>query len=206
MKIIVTNSSPDPIYEQVARQVKAQIISGELREGEPLPSIRRKALDRAASAVRGEVWADRVETKRTSLMLHTRGLPDDDARRIESACKRLWAGAAGDGGLRLSTVSGGIELRAPGRDKGIAVREMIGESRPGTFPVYVGDDETDEDAFKEVRATGFGMLVSAEHRPSLATGRLRSIDETTAFLMQWLRLIDGAGRTSGPPPARVRKR
>ena len=51
MKIIISNSSPDPIYEQVNRQIKAQIISGELREGEPLPSIRRLAQDLQISVI-----------------------------------------------------------------------------------------------------------------------------------------------------------
>ena len=43
MKIIITNSSPDPIYEQVSKQIKAQILSGELAEGDPLLSIRKLA-------------------------------------------------------------------------------------------------------------------------------------------------------------------
>jgi GntR family transcriptional regulator len=51
MKIIVANSSQDPIYEQISRQVKAQIISGELAEGEALPSIRRLAQDLAISVI-----------------------------------------------------------------------------------------------------------------------------------------------------------
>jgi GntR family transcriptional regulator len=49
MKIIISNSSPDPIYEQVTRQIKGQIISGELREGDPLPSIRKGPDRRSAS-------------------------------------------------------------------------------------------------------------------------------------------------------------
>ncbi len=43
MKIIISNSSPDPIYKQIAVQIKNQIISGELNEGEALPSIRKLA-------------------------------------------------------------------------------------------------------------------------------------------------------------------
>jgi GntR family transcriptional regulator len=43
MKIIISNSSPDPIYEQIAVQIKNQIISGELNAGEALPSIRKLA-------------------------------------------------------------------------------------------------------------------------------------------------------------------
>ncbi len=51
MKITIANSSPDPIYEQIARQVRAQIISGELAEGEALPSIRRLAQELAISVI-----------------------------------------------------------------------------------------------------------------------------------------------------------
>lgn len=40
MKIIISNSSSIPIYEQIKNQIISQIISGELQEGEMIPSIR----------------------------------------------------------------------------------------------------------------------------------------------------------------------
>lgn len=43
MKILLSNASPSPIYEQILRQVRTQILSGELAEGAPLPSIRKLA-------------------------------------------------------------------------------------------------------------------------------------------------------------------
>ena len=45
MKIIISNSSPTPIYEQIKNTIINQIISGELVEEEPLPSIRTLASD-----------------------------------------------------------------------------------------------------------------------------------------------------------------
>ena len=39
MKIIINNSSMVPIYEQIMEQIKAQIISGELKENDILPSV-----------------------------------------------------------------------------------------------------------------------------------------------------------------------
>ncbi len=51
MRIVIANSSQDPIYEQIARQIKSQIISGELAEGAMLPSIRRLAQDLAISVI-----------------------------------------------------------------------------------------------------------------------------------------------------------
>jgi len=51
LKIIISNSSPDPIYEQVSKQIKAQIISGELAEGDALPSIRKLAMELQISVI-----------------------------------------------------------------------------------------------------------------------------------------------------------
>ena len=51
MKIIIANSSPDPIYEQIIKQIKTQIISGELEEGTALPSIRRLAQELNISVI-----------------------------------------------------------------------------------------------------------------------------------------------------------
>ena len=43
MKLIVSNMSGVPIYEQIKQQVKSAILSGELREEESLPSLRTLA-------------------------------------------------------------------------------------------------------------------------------------------------------------------
>ena len=51
MNIVVANSSPDPIYEQISGQIKNQIISGDLPEGEPLPSIRKLARELQISVI-----------------------------------------------------------------------------------------------------------------------------------------------------------
>ncbi|NLV88434.1 MAG: GntR family transcriptional regulator [Tissierellia bacterium] len=51
MKIIISNSSNEPIYEQISRQIKGMIIKGELAEGEALPSIRGLARDLQISVI-----------------------------------------------------------------------------------------------------------------------------------------------------------
>ncbi len=51
MKIIISNASPEPIYEQIAAQIKSQIISGELSEGDGLPSIRKLAKELQISVI-----------------------------------------------------------------------------------------------------------------------------------------------------------
>ncbi|MBP5281752.1 MAG: GntR family transcriptional regulator [Lachnospiraceae bacterium] len=51
MDIILSNSSNDPIYLQIVNQIKAMILSGELAEGEALPSMRNLALQMRISVI-----------------------------------------------------------------------------------------------------------------------------------------------------------
>ena len=43
MEIVVSNKASQPLYEQIASQIKAAIISGELQAGEAIPSVRSLA-------------------------------------------------------------------------------------------------------------------------------------------------------------------
>lgn len=51
MNIIISNSSQDPIYEQIVDQLKNQIIRGEVQEGSELPSIRNLARELQISVI-----------------------------------------------------------------------------------------------------------------------------------------------------------
>ncbi|ABS39351.1 MULTISPECIES: GntR family transcriptional regulator [Clostridium] len=51
MKILISNASEQPIYEQILCQIKAAIIQGELKEGEILPSIRNLAKEVGVSVI-----------------------------------------------------------------------------------------------------------------------------------------------------------
>jgi GntR family transcriptional regulator len=51
MKIVISNASPDPIYEQISKQILQQILSGELAEGDELPSIRKLAMELRISVI-----------------------------------------------------------------------------------------------------------------------------------------------------------
>jgi len=67
MRILLSNSSPDPLYDQIVRQIRAQIISGDLAESSPLPSIRKLAHDLQISV---------ITTKRAYEELEKEGLID----------------------------------------------------------------------------------------------------------------------------------
>ena len=55
MVIILSNSSDEPIYQQIVSQIKAQIMSGELAAGDALPSMR---------ALAGQLRISVITTKR----------------------------------------------------------------------------------------------------------------------------------------------
>lgn len=51
MDIIISNSSTSPIYEQISRQIKDQILQGELKAGDALPSMRMLAKELRISLI-----------------------------------------------------------------------------------------------------------------------------------------------------------
>ena len=51
MRIVISNSSGIPIYEQIKEGIKSSILSGELQEGEMLPSIRQLAKELKVSVI-----------------------------------------------------------------------------------------------------------------------------------------------------------
>lgn len=61
MRIIISNLSNEPIYEQIRSQVKGLIIKGELKEGDLLPSIRGLAKDLQISVITTKRAYDELE-------------------------------------------------------------------------------------------------------------------------------------------------
>lgn len=61
MDIILSNTDPDPIYEQIAKQMRQQIVAGILKEGELLPSIRILAKELHISVITTKRAYDELE-------------------------------------------------------------------------------------------------------------------------------------------------
>lgn len=61
MHIFIDNKSGAPIYDQIYTQIKNQIISGELGENQPLPSIRNLAKDLRVSVITTKRAYDELE-------------------------------------------------------------------------------------------------------------------------------------------------
>jgi trehalose 6-phosphate phosphatase len=119
-----------------------------------------------------------VEMKGLSVALHYRARPEL-AERLAPIAAELCLST----GLVLQAGDKVLELRTPGADKGDAVWAFMAETPfAGARPVYLGDDLTDESAFRAVRALGgFGVLVGAP-RPTAARYRLASVDA----VLDWL--------------------
>ena len=127
----------------------------------------------------------RCEMKPGGLAIHWRGLTDNQAREIHELVFQNWRMQEMQKSLVWHDFDGGIELRAPGRHKGFVVDTVLSEMGGETAAAYLGDDTTDEDAFKAIRGRGIGVLVRPQFRPTTADYWLRPPAELLRFLQQW---------------------
>ena len=63
MELIIRNTTPQPIYDQISSQIKAQILSGALLPGQALPSIRGLAKDLKISVITTKRAYDELEAQ-----------------------------------------------------------------------------------------------------------------------------------------------
>lgn len=73
MNIIINNSSMIPVYEQLMDQIKQEIISGELKENEGLPSVRTFANELKISALTVKKAYDKLEEEGFVVTVHGKG-------------------------------------------------------------------------------------------------------------------------------------
>ncbi len=73
MNIIINTSSMVPIYEQITEQVKSQIISGNIKPGDALPSVRGLAKELRISALTVKKAYDSLEVEGFISTVHGKG-------------------------------------------------------------------------------------------------------------------------------------
>lgn len=73
MHIILNHSSMIPIYEQIMDQVKNQIITGEMKENEALPSVRVLSAELKISALTVKKAYDKLEEEGFVITVHGKG-------------------------------------------------------------------------------------------------------------------------------------
>lgn len=73
MKVIINHSSMQPIYDQIADQIKQNIMTGELLEETPLPSVRVLARELKVSALTVKKAYDALEEEGFIITIHGKG-------------------------------------------------------------------------------------------------------------------------------------
>jgi trehalose 6-phosphate phosphatase len=68
--------------------------------------------------------------------------------------------------------------------------ETLGLERPNARPIYIGDDRTDEDAFRALEKRGVGILVSEEPKPTAASYSLRDPSDVERFLRTLVTMLN----------------
>ena len=129
-----------------------------------------------------------IERKAASIALHTRPMEPDEAERAERELCAVWERDAADHDLECRRFNGGIELRLLNIDKGTVLEQMLDGRPPDAFSVYIGDDETDEDAFRAIRGRGVGIRVGDPNQPTEADGHLADPAAVKEFLESWHRI------------------
>jgi GntR family transcriptional regulator len=92
LKIIVSNRSGVPIYEQIKEQIKEAIFSGELKEDELLPSIRQLARDLKISVITTTRAYSDLEQEGFVVQMQGRGcyvLPRNTELALENALHKM---------------------------------------------------------------------------------------------------------------------
>ena len=146
----------------------------------------QKALETATRAIQPAMpEGSRLERKLASIALHWRGLPAQTAQALAARAAELWAPMAREGAVETLPFDGGLELRTVGCNKQYAVKAVLSETPPDSAIAYLGDDITDEDAFRAVKLRGIGVLVRAEFRETVADVWLKPPQELVDFMARW---------------------
>jgi trehalose-phosphatase len=144
------------------------------------------ALDEAETLLNerlGGIEGVLVERKRYAIAVHYRLVADAQVPAVEQGFDAVLGQVDG---LRRTAGKKVFEMRPQLEwHKGKAVLWLLGElglDRPDVLPVYIGDDETDEDAFAALAGRGLGILVADRPQKTQAEYRLESPEAVARFL------------------------
>lgn len=152
-----------------------------------LPDSTRKLLSSIIEWAEKNDLSDNLEIKPFGAAFHWRGLPDERKKRIETEVESAWKHRLKNSELELKEFDGGIEIRNRKISKKNAVTSILSRYKDDYTAAYLGDDYTDEDAFKALGDKGLKVLVRKDHRPTAADIILSPPEELLDFLNRWLR-------------------
>ena len=157
-------------------------------EREVLAPASQELLAEATRLGEAILTPERLERKPAAIAFHWRGLRADQA---EAARRELEAGLTdrlASSPLEMHRFDGGLEVRPRDVDKGRAIEQLIAEEDDDAAVAYLGDDLTDEDAFRALDGRGLPVLVKSRPRPTAARVRLKPPGELLRFLDRWLEI------------------
>lgn len=152
------------------------------------PPVAREKLNDLRALLKRNILGGRFEDKANGVVMHWRGASPRQAKLIEQRVRTLFDPLAQLDDLRLLEFEAGLELRV-GRDKGGAVKTLLREAGPGTPVAFLGDDSTDETAFRAINGSGLhglSVLMRRQWRETEASVWLRPPADLKEFLEQWL--------------------
>jgi trehalose-phosphatase len=133
-----------------------------------------------------EGLGEHIEVKLAGVALHWRGLPAKEVLNIRTQAYLILETLAVPPDLVLAEFEEGVEIRLSSANKGDAVRDLLSKLDPKVPVAYLGDDATDEDAFRALNGRGLSVLVGPKHRFTAAQIWLRPPDELIQFLIRWI--------------------
>jgi len=156
-----------------------------------LPAIRRQ-IEHALANRPGVL----IEDKGLALACHYRLASPTDAVVVRDTVTRI-AQSYRRRGARISLMHGHevAEIRSAFANKGKTVCRLLATYSPAALAVCIGDDRTDEDAFKLLPADAITIRVGPAQLPTAARYRLDDPGEVQQFLRALMACRRGAGRT-----------
>lgn len=155
----------------------------------PVPEKARRALDEVRRTVQREISAipgTFLEEKRMTLAVHLRKVRREELLIAAHAVSEATRSYRERGEIVVRPGKEVFEIRPSVEwDKGKTVLWLLEKSATAggepPWPLYVGDDRTDEDAFREIRERGVTVYVGLP-RQTTARYYLRNVGEVAAFL------------------------
>ena len=155
-------------------------INEEVSKVRPVIDEVHEKLNSRLSSVKGAL----VEHVKYTISTHYRLVSDEDFPKIKQAVDDILKEYPR---LRKTDGKKVFEIRPKiDWDKGKAVgwilNSLAGQGREGILPVYIGDDTTDEDAFRAIKDFGFGILVAEAPKKSEAAYWIKNTEEVKKVL------------------------
>ena len=133
-----------------------------------------------------------VERKKFSVAVHYRNAREEDKDTVKEAVDAVLSkkhGLKKTSGKKIYEIQPDIDW-----NKGKALfwlLDALDMKISQTFPVYIGDDTTDEDAFRAIKGKGLGIIVTEKKQESVADEVLRNPEEVEIWLRRLALLLKG---------------